>query len=285
MDSATPTLHLHWRAFGDPHAEHLLLVHGLGSSGADWAFQVGPLAEHFHVLVPDLPGAGRSPAPTQHSIAGYARALLAALDRAGIERVHLMGFSLGGAVALELALQAPARVRRLMTINSLPSYRADTWRKRWELHGQLSLVRVLGLRNTARMVATRLFPHAHQAAMRTRVVDVFGMQSKQNYLRQARALAAWCARARLDQLEVETLVLAAEHDYTPLAEKQAFAKRIGAQLVVVRGSRHGTPFDSISATNTAALAFFRGHALPEVLFSDKPESVPLSPPEILAALQ
>lgn len=285
MGPAAPALHLHWRAFGDPNTEPVLLVHGLGSSGADWAFQVGPLAEHFHVLVPDLPGAGRSPGPPQHSIAGYARALLDVLDRAGIERAHLMGFSLGGAVALELALQAPSRVRRLITINSLPSYRADTWRKRWELHGQLSLVRLLGLRTTARMVAKRLFPHPHQAAMRTRVVDVFGMQSKQNYLQQARALAGWCALARLDALQAETLLLAAEHDYTPLAEKLAFAQRVGARIAVVQGSRHGTPFDSIDATNTAALAFFRGEALPEALFSDRPESVPLSPPEILAALQ
>ena len=83
-----------------------------------------------------------------------------------IERVHLVGFSLGGAVALEMALAQPARVRSLVTINSLPSYRIDHWRKWMEVHLQASMVRVLGLPRVARMVAARLFPLAHQAPMR-----------------------------------------------------------------------------------------------------------------------
>jgi len=281
----TAPLPLHCRRFGDEAAEPLLLVHGLGSSGEDWAFQIEPMAQRFQVLVVDLPGAGRSPAPAQHSIAGYARSLLDLLDALRLPRVGLLGFSLGGAVAIELALQAPDRVSRLLTINSLPSYRADTWRKKWELHGQLTLVRVLGLRRAARLVAKRLFPHPHQAAMRARVVEVFGAQNKTIYIAQAKALAAWCARARLPQLLMPHLMLAAEHDYTALAEKQIWAQAMGAELRVVLGSRHGTPFDSIAATEAVSLAFFGAQALPEDLRVDPPDAAPRAAPNVLDALR
>jgi hypothetical protein len=53
-----------------------------------------------------------------------------------------------------------------------------------------------------------------------------------------------------------------EHDFTPLEEKQALAAALRAEIVVVRGSRHGTPFDSIEATNAALLAVLSDRALP-----------------------
>ncbi|MBE5313991.1 MAG: alpha/beta fold hydrolase [Xanthomonadales bacterium] len=276
---------LHCRSFGDPAAEPVLLVHGMGSTGADWAFQIEPLAARFRVLVPDLPGAGASPMPARHAIADYAAQLIALLDALAIERTHCVGFSMGGAVGLELALQAPARVLRLATINSLPSYRPDTLRKRLELHGQLNLVRLLGLRRSAVLVARRLFPHPHQQAMRERVQVVLAAYPKPVYLGQAHALAGWCARARLSGFATPMLMLAAEHDYTPLAEKQAWAQRLGAELRVVRGSRHGTPFDAITATNSALLHFLLGDAVPEQLALDAPEHAPTAPPEVLAALE
>lgn len=265
-----------------------MLVHGLGSGGADWAFQVEPLAQRFHVLVADLPGSGRSPPPPRHGIPDYAESLLTRLAAEGIGRCGVLGFSLGGAVALEMALSAPERVTRLMTINSLASYRVDSAAKWAELHLQLNMVRLLGLRPTAKLVSRRLFPHPHQAAMRQRVIDVLGAQPRATYLAQARALARWCALERVQQHAGKlppTLLLAASHDYTPLAEKQALAARIGAEIRVVEGSRHGTPFDAIRATNSAALAFFAGEPVPESLRIDHPDEVPVAPPAVLAALE
>jgi pimeloyl-ACP methyl ester carboxylesterase len=284
MVASGAQLPLHCCAFGDAAAEPVLLVHGLGSTGADWAFQIEPLAARFRVLVPDLPGAGRS-APGRHAIADYARQLLLLLDGLGVERSHLVGFSLGGAVALELALQAPQRVQRLIIINSLPSYRPDTLRKRLELHGQMGLVRALGLGRAAALVGRRLFPHDHQQAMRERVRAVLGAYPKAVYLAQARALAGWCANARIDALQVPMLMLSAEHDYTPLAEKREWARRMGAELKVVQGSRHGTPFDAIAATNAVLVAFLCGDTLPAELRMDAADEAPVAPPDVLSALE
>ena len=57
-------------------------------------------------------------------------------------------------------------------------------------------------------------------------------------------------------------MIAAENDFTPLAEKRALADRLGADLVVVRGSRHGTPFDAVRATNASLLALLTDQPLP-----------------------
>lgn len=268
------------RCYGD--GPPLLLIHGLGSSGDDWAFQIPPLAQCHRLIVPDLSGCGRSPAHSDASISGWAQELLEWLERRGIERTAVVGYSMGGAVALEMALQAPSRVERLATINSLPSYRVDHWRKWLELNLQVGMVKLLGLPRTARMIAGRLFPHPHQAAMRQRVIDVVGSSPVEPYLRSARALADWCAAERCAGFATPMLMLAGEHDYTPLAEKRAWAQRLGAQIAVVAGSRHGTPFDAIAATNSALLAFLAGQPVPATLAVDTPQTTPKAPPVLPA---
>ena len=67
-------LHINYLARG--RGEPLLLIHGLGCSGADWAFQVAALEHRFRIIIPDLPGSGHSPSPrTEYTIAGFASAM------------------------------------------------------------------------------------------------------------------------------------------------------------------------------------------------------------------
>lgn len=273
----------HYRVVGQ--GETLVLLHGLGSSGADWAFQVKALSPNFRLIAPDLRGSGLSDAPAgPYRIDRFASDVWELLDSLGESHVHLLGFSMGGAVALEMALQRPKQIGRVMTINSLPCYRVNTWRKWLEVFGQLTLVRALGLRRTASMVGKRMFPAPHQQAMRERVTSVVGGLPQQQYLHSVRALIGWSAIDRLHELDVPMLMLAAEHDYTPLAEKHQYAQRSGSQIAVVRGSRHGTPFDAIDASNACALAFFQGLPLPsdDVLVTDAPHRTPtIAPPEFI----
>lgn len=259
----------------------LLLLHGLGSSGDDWAFQIGPLAEHYRLIVPDLRGCGRSGTPDGgYTIEQFAADGWQLLDRLGIAHCAIAGFSMGGAVALEMALQRPTAVGNLVLINSLPSYRIDHWRKGLEYYLQVALVRLVGMRRTAQMVATRLFPHAHQHPMRQRVIDVIGASDPAPYLRCARALADWCAAERIDLLKARTLMIAGEHDYTALDEKRTWAARLSAQLLVVEGSRHGTPFDAIRASNDAILGFLAGGEVGGRARMDRAEEMPSAPPRL-----
>src|SRR5277367_5726833 len=253
------SLHYLVRGRGEP----LLLIHGLGCSGADWALQVAALEKRFRVIVPDLPGSGFSPPPKQeYNIGGFATALWSLLDHLQVRRTNIIGFSLGGAVALEMAAQRPASVPRLGLINSLATYRPDDWHKWLEVRVTAWLVRLLGMRRVAWLMSVRLFPEPWQQAMREHAAKVVGAVPESSYLGMGLALARWAIVDRLHRLKSRILMIAAEHDFTPLAEKRALAAQLKADIVVVRGSRHGTPFDSVEATNAGILALLTDRPLP-----------------------
>ena len=97
----------------------VVLLHGggPGASGvSNYARNIEPLAENFRVIVPDMPGYGRSSKGVDRSDPfGYlAKHIRGMLDQLGIERAHLVGNSYGGSCALRLALDSPHRVDRLV---------------------------------------------------------------------------------------------------------------------------------------------------------------------------
>ncbi len=243
--------------------ERLILIHGLGSSGADWALQVPCLEGRCRLLIPDLPGSGHSePLRDGYSVEGMAAGLWALCDHLGVGRVHIVGFSLGGAVGLEMALQRPEQVGKLGLINSLATYRLDHWSKWLEAALTLVLIPIIGMRRASRLAARRLFPMPWQDSLRERAAAAVSAVPAARYLRTGRALLKWSAIERLRRLKAKALVIAAENDFTPLEEKRALAAQLGADFMMVRGSRHGTPFDSVRATNGALLAFLNDQPLP-----------------------
>ena len=99
---------LSWQRTGT--GEPLLLLHGIGSTRDDFAALRDRLAQEYEVLGVDLPGHGESPAlATRPTVGALADALEADLDRLGLDRVHVLGNSLGGRLALELARRHRAR--------------------------------------------------------------------------------------------------------------------------------------------------------------------------------
>jgi pimeloyl-ACP methyl ester carboxylesterase len=99
----------------------LLLVHGLGSQGADWANLIPQLIDGGHrVYALDLLGYGLSSQPkdAQYSIADQARMVEGFLDSQHLSQVDLAGWSMGGWIAMRVALQQPERIRRLVLLDS-----------------------------------------------------------------------------------------------------------------------------------------------------------------------
>ncbi len=97
----------------------LLLVHGIGDSSDTWRPVVGQLAEHHTVIAPDLLGHGRSGKPrADYSIAGFANGMRDLLSVLEVERVTVVGHSLGGGVAAQFAYQFPERCERLVLVGS-----------------------------------------------------------------------------------------------------------------------------------------------------------------------
>ena len=99
----------------------LVLVHGLGSSAAvEFSYNLEPLAAHHRVLAIDLPGFGNSDKPTlDYTIDLFVKAVRDLMTCEGLERAAVMGVSMGGRVALGLALDSPEVVERLVLVDAL----------------------------------------------------------------------------------------------------------------------------------------------------------------------
>ncbi|MBM7461255.1 alpha/beta fold hydrolase [Rhodococcus coprophilus] len=114
------TIHGYRRAFrmaGSGPA--LLLIHGIGDDSSTWQEVIPHLAEKYTVIAPDLLGHGRSDKPrADYSVAAYANGMRDLLSVLGIEKVTVVGHSLGGGVAMQFAYQFPGKVERLVLVSS-----------------------------------------------------------------------------------------------------------------------------------------------------------------------
>ena len=99
----------------------VLFIHGLGSSGyIEWRFNLDATSDRHRVYAPDLPGFGRSEKPrARYGIQYFTRFIERYMDDRGLRSAAVVGASLGGRVALELALESPRRVSKLVLVNAL----------------------------------------------------------------------------------------------------------------------------------------------------------------------
>jgi pimeloyl-ACP methyl ester carboxylesterase len=99
----------------------VVFVHGLGSSGyMEWRQNLESVAAKHRVFAPDLPGFGRSDKPrARYTIAFFTRFIRRYMEDRGLRRASLVGTSLGGRIALEVALEEPKLVRKLVLVNTL----------------------------------------------------------------------------------------------------------------------------------------------------------------------
>lgn len=98
----------------------LIMLHGLYGSGSNWRAIARPLEARHRVLRPDLRSHGQSPHRTDMDYRRMAADIVALLDRKGIDQADIMGHSMGGKVAMALALTAPSRLRRLVVVDIAP---------------------------------------------------------------------------------------------------------------------------------------------------------------------
>ncbi|MCY0877461.1 MAG: 2-succinyl-6-hydroxy-2,4-cyclohexadiene-1-carboxylate synthase [Firmicutes bacterium] len=115
-----------YETWGTPSAPAVLLLHGFTGSHASLARLAVALASEFFVVAPDLPGHGRTPAPTdarELAMAATADRLSTLLTRLAVGQAFVLGYSMGGRLALHLAVQSPQQVRGLVLESASPGLR------------------------------------------------------------------------------------------------------------------------------------------------------------------
>ncbi len=225
--------------------EPMVIVHGLGSSHRDWEDQVTLLSQHFRVVAPSMRGFGESEkGHPSLSVKTWSEDLLALADHFGFDTFHLMGFSMGGAISYQTAVDHQQRLRSLTIINSLPSFELNEWYKHMMVLYRISMAKVVGMKRLARFVAKRVFPEEHQADLRRLMIKRHENNDQDSYVKAVQALAGWSVADRINQLKLPVLVLAADQDMTPIEDKLVYLEEMGnARLEVIRNSRHVSHID------------------------------------------
>ncbi len=232
----------------------LLLLHGLGSSTRDWEAQVPEFCKEFKVVTFDMRGHGRSDKPSgPYSVKMFAADtadLLAALD---IPSAHVVGESLGGAVAFQLAISFPEKLRSLVIVNSAPMM-AD----RQTAEQRVAVVRQHGMRAMGELLSQSLFPKPELESLRATFIERWAANDPEAYIQSTLSLVGWDVTDQLGSIRCPALVISADQDYWPLAAKEAYTKLIpGARLVVFPDSHHALPLEKPHEFNAELLRFLK----------------------------
>ncbi len=250
-------LYYELRGAGKP----LLLVAGLAADQAFWLGSLEPLAAQRQVILIDNRGSGRTtPADATTSIAAMADDCAALLAHLALGRADVAGHSMGGMIAQELALRAPALVDRLVLASTAPvvDARNKALFASWSaLFAQID--RAAWFRNLYFWVlSTRFFDNpATVSALVQLATNYPYQQTPQALARQVGAIAQFDVTPRLSSLAARTLVLAGTDDLLfPVAQSAAFAKSIPhATFVAVEGAAHSFPAESPQVFTQHVLRF------------------------------
>lgn len=237
----------------------LLFLHGLGSTKKDWDAQVPFFSENYRVITLDLRGHGASTIPKkEYGVALMTEDVKALLDQLEIKKATLIGFSMGGAVAFEMANSYPTYVENLVIVNSGPDFNNMGSIGVELLKNRTHFLETKGLELLAKEIAFNMFPEAHQVEMR----NAFEIRCKNNdyngYYQSFVTLMEWGLGDKLKDIKARTLVVASDMDYTPIAFKEEYVNRmVNASFCVIENSRHGVVIDQADAFNEALNKFLK----------------------------
>ncbi|MEK7239666.1 MAG: alpha/beta fold hydrolase [Gemmatimonadota bacterium] len=247
--------------------EPVLFLHGLGSSTLDWELQVAAFSGRYRTIAIDARGSGESRDLQKPSgpfrVAEFAGDALAVLDHLGATPAHVVGLSMGGVVAFEMAVTRPQALRSMTIVNSAPAFEvrgvgavATIWLRR-------IISRLFGPKGMARILAPKLFPKLEHAPLREKFIARMARNRRGAYIATQRVVLGWSVADRLESIEVPTLVVGAGHDYPFLSNKQAWARRMPrAEYVEIPDTHHALPIEAPGPFNAVLGAFLARHASP-----------------------
>lgn len=234
-----------WGSHGPNDRPAVVLLHSLGLDSAMWEPQVAALAGQFRVVVMDMRGHGRSDAPPgPYTMADLALDVLAVTEAAGLERFHLCGLSIGGQMALWLAVHRPETLLSVALANTAARIGSvASWT------GRIDAVRDGGMASIADAVLANWFSDAYSAsdperyaAARERLLHT----STQGYSGCCSALATSDLTPQLPTIGIPTLVIAGSADKpTPPSDARRLHDGVrGSELEIIAGAAHISNLDA-----------------------------------------
>lgn len=257
---STDGIRLHYEVLGRSNATPVLLIQGLGADKHGWDMQRLPLALQYRVIALDNRGAGRSDKPFGHySLEQMAADAIAVLDQVGVEKAHIVGASMGGAITQIIGLRYPERVMSLTL--ACTACRNHPWRREL-LNGWATAAGERGMGAMAREAARWVIgPRSFR-----RLLPAFGWLGP---LAMGRTTHAFVSQVKaildvddsisdqLAEVTAPTLVMVGNQDIlTPRGDSEEIADRMpNAELVVISGAAHGFMVEHATTFNRVLFEF------------------------------
>lgn len=246
-------LAVHVREDGDPAAPPLLLLHSLGTSAAVWDPVVPALAARYRVIRPDMRGHGRTAVtPGPYSMAQLGVDAIGVLDALGVGAVGLVGLSIGGMIAQQVAVHIPGRVTSLVLMDTaLAIPPPEFWAER------AATVRAHGMAAVEEPVIARWVTSAAPAHVAAPLRRMLLGTVPEGYAACAEAIAAADLSSQSKLIACPTLVLVGDADEaTPLASAEALCATIsGAALETIPDAAHIPTAEQPASVAGALLRF------------------------------
>ena len=253
-------IRLHYEVIGRSNATPVLMIQGLGADKHGWDMQRIPLALQYRVIAFDNRGAGRSDKPFGHySLEQMAADAIAVLDQVGVEKAHIVGASMGGAITQIIGLKYPERVMSLTL--ACTACRNHPWRREL-LHGWATHATEKGMGAMTREAARWVIgPRSFR-----RLLPAFGWLGPLAMGRTSHAFVSQ-VNAILDiddsisdqliDVKAPTLVLVGNQDIlTPRGDSEEIADLMpNAELVVISGAAHGFMVEHATTFNRVLMEF------------------------------
>lgn len=251
----------------------IVLCHGFSGSHQDWFHPIADLAHQYRVIAMDHRGHGSSQAPTSpaaYSIKAFAQDVVALMGVAGVKRCCLWGHSMGGFIALEIALSHPELVAALVLVDTssgemdLPAKHRQARQEALEL----LVAKKQGTTAAFEYVATHS-PYAQEYYQRHPYMREVSRQrtgetSVKGYIHGWKAIQEWAPLTpRLGEIKVPTLIIVGEEDTGFLRPAQGMKQGIPrSRLVLIPGSGHSPHIEQPAAFRRAVGTFLSRHYPP-----------------------
>lgn len=252
----------------DPYPQNIpvvLLLHGLGTEGSSWTYQLKALGEGgFRPVAPDLPGFGQSRfTGNRWSIKNIAGMVVDLMGSLPTEKFHLAGISMGGTIALQAALDFPEKVTSLCLINTFATLRPKRIGELYYLVRRYVKARLGGAGSQAELTARRIFPRPEQELLRQELVQHIRQTDPVVYKTAMHELGTFDVRKSLKLISKPVLVLTGERDTTVSLENQHdLAIGIqGASQIFIQNAGHGAIIDQPEEVNRCLIQFLKKHSI------------------------
>jgi pimeloyl-ACP methyl ester carboxylesterase len=245
----------------------VVFVHGLGGNWQNWLENLPAAAEHRRVLALDLPGFGESPRPRwEISVPNYGQLVDAWLAQLGLDRVAVVGNSMGGFISAELAIRSSERVERLVlaaaagiSVTNLRRRPTKTFARVTAALGALTATRsrdIITRRRLRHVVLSTIVRHPSRLEPDL-LFEIMRGSGRSGYVDALEALVTYDIRDSLGQIRCPTLILWGREDMlVPVKDAAAFERLIPAsRQIVMEDTGHVPMLERPDAFNRCLVDF------------------------------